>query len=54
VYSQYAAKNGEKLRTIEPFANMVLPEKTAPYLTATKAYKINAPKDEYLYAQYNY
>lgn len=44
----------EKLNTIEPFANMAPPQKLYPYFTATKAYKVNAPKDEYLYVQYNY
>jgi uncharacterized membrane protein YcgQ (UPF0703/DUF1980 family) len=44
----------EKLKTIEPLTNMVSQEKTAPYFTATKAYKVKAPKDEYLYVQYNY
>lgn len=43
----------EKLKTIEPLANMVPPEKLFPYFTATKAYKVNAPKDEYIYVQYN-
>ncbi|HBF38458.1 MAG TPA: hypothetical protein DDW50_14210 [Firmicutes bacterium] len=44
----------DRLKTIDPLANMVPPEKVFPYFTATKAYKINAPKDEYIYVQYNY
>lgn len=44
----------EKLKTIEPVVNMVPPEKVYPYFTATKAYKIKTPPDEYLYVQYNY
>ena len=44
----------ERLKTIEPLANMVPPEKIYPYFTAMQAYKINAPKDEYIYVQYNY
>jgi hypothetical protein len=44
----------EKLKTIEPLTCMVSQEKTAPYFTATMAYKVKAPKDEYLYVQYNY
>ncbi len=43
-----------KLQTIEPLVNMVPPEKTAPYFTAAKAYKVRAPKDQYLYVQYIY
>ncbi len=44
----------EKLKTIEPVANMVPPEKVFPYFTAAKAYKVKAPKDEYIYVQYSY
>lgn len=44
----------EKLKTIEPVANMVPPEKIFPYFNATKAYKVRAPKDEYIYVQYSY
>lgn len=44
----------DKLKTIDPVANMVPPEKVFPYFTATKVYKINAPKDEYIYVQFNY
>jgi uncharacterized membrane protein YcgQ (UPF0703/DUF1980 family) len=44
----------EKLKTLEPVANMVPPEKIFPYFTATKAYKVNPPRDEYIYVQYSY
>ncbi len=43
----------DKLKSIEPLANMVPPEKIYPYCTATKAYKLNTPKDEYLYVRNN-
>ncbi len=44
----------EKLKTIEPVANMVPPEKVFPYFNATKVYQVKAPKDEYIYVQYSY
>jgi hypothetical protein len=43
-----------RLKTIEPVANMVPPENIFPYFTAIRAYKVNVPKDEYLYVQYKY
>ena len=43
-----------RLKPIEPLANMVPPENVFPYFTATKAVNIQAPKDEYIYVQYNY
>jgi hypothetical protein len=42
-----------KLKRIEPVVNMVPPDKFYPYFTATKAYKVKIPKDEYLYVGYN-
>jgi uncharacterized membrane protein YcgQ (UPF0703/DUF1980 family) len=39
----------EKLKTIEPVANMVPLGDVFPYFTAVKAYKVNAPSVEYLY-----
>jgi len=44
----------ESIKAIEPLANMVPPEKVFPYFMAAKAYKVNTPKDEYIYVQYNY
>jgi hypothetical protein len=37
------------LKSLEPVANMVTPEKLFAYLTADRAYPVAAPSDEYLY-----
>ena len=39
----------EKYKSVEPVAAIVPPEKIFPYFTATKAYKIQPPRDEYLF-----
>lgn len=39
----------EDLKAIEPVAYMVPPEKIYPYFTATKAYKIKVPNEQYLF-----
>lgn len=39
----------EELKTIEPVAYMIPPEKIYPYFSAEKAYRLNAPPDEYLF-----
>jgi putative membrane protein len=39
----------QKLKSIDPIVAMVTPEKIYPYFTATKAYQVQSPRDEYLY-----
>jgi putative membrane protein len=39
----------EDLKNLEPVAYMVPPEKIYPYLMATKAYRIKAPEEQYLF-----
>ncbi|HBF38476.1 MAG TPA: TIGR03943 family protein [Firmicutes bacterium] len=40
----------DKLKTIDPLTYLVVtPEKAFPYFTATKAYKITTPTNQYLY-----
>jgi Predicted membrane protein len=39
----------EKLKSIDPVVAMVPPQKIYPYFTATMAYQVQPPKDEYLY-----
>ncbi len=39
----------ERVKFIEPVANLIPREKIYPLFTATKAYKITAPTQEYLY-----
>jgi hypothetical protein len=38
-----------QMRTIVPVANLTLPDQVVPCLVATKAAKVTAPRDEYLY-----
>jgi uncharacterized repeat protein (TIGR03943 family) len=38
-----------KLQSIDPIISMVTPEKIYPYFTATTVYKVDPPRDEYLY-----
>jgi hypothetical protein len=38
-----------QMRTIVPVANLTLPDQVVPCLIATKAAKVAAPRDEYLY-----
>jgi putative membrane protein len=39
----------EKLKSIDPIAAMVPPEKIYPYFTADKAYQVQPPREEYLF-----
>jgi uncharacterized repeat protein (TIGR03943 family) len=39
----------KRLETIEPVANMVTPEEIYAHFTATEAFKIDPPRNEYLY-----
>ncbi|HBE78404.1 MAG TPA: hypothetical protein DDW65_11600, partial [Firmicutes bacterium] len=39
----------EKLKSIDPIAAMVPPEKIYPYFTAAKAYQVQPPREEYLF-----
>lgn len=39
----------DRLKDLEPVANMVPPAKIYPYLTAINVYPVQAPSDEYLY-----